>query len=178
MLLQDHQLDKNVKKVLTVMFCINTVIDKSVDDKGVDEIVDRNKENKEIIDIKEFSNEFSDNLFSTPLQQIMIISIGDGEDEIDKTKEKLLKELFEKVYKDNNVVKEIMDAKAPGLWKLPTALTKKDIRLSIRDLKVKSKQLYVKNRMYVPENKFLQLFLLQQHYNPPIHGHSKYKAMY
>ena len=32
--------------------------------------------------------------------------------------------------------------------------------------------------MYVPENKPLQLFLLQQHHNPSIHGHPEYKAMY
>ena len=76
------------------------------------------------------------------------------------------------------MVKEIINVKARGLQKLPTVLNKKDIRLSIRDLKIKSKQLYVKNRMYVPENKSLQLFLLQQHHNSLIHGHLKYKAMY
>ena len=33
--------------------------------------------------------------------------------------------------------------------------------------------------MYIPENKALQLhLLLQQHHNPPIHGHPDYKAMY
>ena len=46
------------------------------------------------------------------------------------------------------------------------------------DLKIKSKQFYVKNKMYVLENKSLQLVLLQQHHNPPIHSHPGYKAMY
>ena len=90
----------------------------------------------------------------------------------------MLKELFKKAYKDNEIVKEIMDTKACSLQKLPTALIKKDIRLSIRGLKIKSKQLYVKNRMYVPENRPLQLFLLQQYHNPLIYGHLRYKAMY
>ena len=60
-LLQDHQLDKDVKKALAVMFCVNTAID-----EDVNEIMDENKENKEnkeIINIEEFSDEFSDNPF-------------------------------------------------------------------------------------------------------------------
>ena len=119
-LLQDHQLDKNVKKVLVVMFCINTAIDKAID-KGINETVDankENKENKEITNVKEFSEESSNNSFSTHLQQIILKSSRDEEDEIDKTR-KLLKKLFEKAYKDNEIVKEIIDAKAHDLWKLP-----------------------------------------------------------
>ena len=38
-------------------------------------------------------------------------------------------------------------------------------------------KLYVKDKMYVPNEDNLCLFLLQQHYNPPIQGHSEYKAM-
>ena len=149
---------------MAVTFCVNTAINKGVDDKGVNEIVDENKkneENEEIINVKEFSNEFSgtDNSFSTFSQQIISVPIGDREDKIDKMG-KLLEELFEKAYKDNEVVKEIIDAKACGLRKLPTALTKKGIVLSMGDLKIKSEQLYVKNRMYVPENEALQLHLL------------------
>ena len=134
----DYQLDKDVKKILKVTFHVNTAIDKSVDDKGVNEIVDGTEENKKIINVKKFSNKFSDHFFSTPLQQIILIPIGDRESEIDKT-EKLLKELFNKAYKDNKIVKEIINAKTRGLWKLPKALTKKDIILSIEDLKIKSK---------------------------------------
>ena len=165
------------------MFCINTTINKSVNNKSVDgknvnEIVDENKENKEIINIKKFSNKFLDNLFFTSLQQIIPIPIGDGESEIDKTKGKSLEKLFKKAYENNNIVKNLIDVKAHGFWKLPTALTKKGIRLSMEDLKIENKQLYMKNRMYVLENKPLQLFLLQQYHNPPIHDHSEYKTMY
>ena len=74
------------------MFYVNTI------NKGVDETVDVNEENKEIIDVKEFSNKFSDHFFSTPLQQIILVPIRDGKGEIDKTKRKLLKELFDKAY--------------------------------------------------------------------------------
>ena len=167
---------------MTVTFCVNTTIDEGVDNKGVDDknvdvIVDENKKNKEIIDVEEFSDEFSDSLFSTLLQQIIFAPIGDRKGENDKT-EKLLEKLFKKAYEDNDVVKEIMDAKARGLRKLPTVLTKKDVVLSMGDLKIKNRQLYVKNRMYVPENKPLQLFLLQQRQDLLIHGYSKYKVMY
>ena len=181
MLLQDHQLNEDVKKALAVTFRINKTIDKGVDDEdvdeeGVDAIVD---ENEEIIDIKEFSNKFSgtNNPFSTPSQQIIFEPIGDRKSGNDKTK-KLLEELFEKAYKNDEVVKEIINAKACDLRKLPTVLTKKGIVLSMEDLKIESEQLYVKNRMYVSENKLLQLFLLEQHYDSPIHGHPGYKAMY
>ena len=159
-MLQDHQLDEDVKKALAVTFCVNTAINKGVNDKGVNEIVDGNKkneENEEIIDIKEFSNKFSgtDNPFSTFLQQIISVPIEDKKGEIDET-EKLLKELFKKIYKDNEVVKEIIDTKVRSLWKLPTTLTKKGIVLLMGDLKIgKNGQLYVKNRMYIPENKAL-----------------------
>ena len=81
-------------------------------------------------------------------------------------------------WQDNNIVKDFIDAKACGLRKLPTALIKKDIVLSIGDLKIENKRLYVKNRMYLPENKVLQLHLLQQHHNPLIHEHPGYKTMY
>ena len=90
----------------------------------------------------------------------------------------MLEKLFKKAYKNNEVVKEIIDTKTHSLWKLLTALTKKSIVLSMRDLKIKSKQLYVKNRIYVLEYKLLQQFLLQQHHDLPIHGHPGYKAMY
>ena len=91
---------------------------------------------------------------------------------------KSLKKLFKKAYEDDEVVKEIIDAKARGLRKLLTALTKKGIVLSMEDLKIENKQLYMKNRMYVSENEALQLHLLQQHHDSPIHGHPGYKAMY
>ena len=160
---------------MAVTFYVNTTIYKSVN-----ETVNANEKNKKIIDVNKFSNKFSEiknNLFSTSLQQIILKPFGDGEGEPDKTG-KLLEKLFDKMYENDKVVKEIINIKTYGLWKLPIALTKKGIVLSIRDLKIKNKQLYVKNKIYVSENKFLQLFLLQQYYDPPIHSHPRYKAMY
>ena len=75
-----------------------------------------NEKNKKIINAKEFSNKFSetDNPFSTPLLQIISVPIRDGEGEIDKMG-KLLEELFKKAYKNDKVVKKIINAKARGL---------------------------------------------------------------
>ena len=170
-LLQDHQLDKDIKKVLVVTFCVNTI------NKDVDETVDTNEENEKIIKVEEFSDKFSDHSFSIPLQQIIPKSFGDKEGETDKTKRKLLKELFNKTYKDK-VMKEIMIANTRGLRKLPIVLTKKSIILLIGDLKIENEQLYMKNRMYISENEALQLHLLQQYHNLLTHGHSGYKALY
>ena len=130
---------------MAVTFCVKTTISKGVNgegvnDKDIDEIVDGNKKNKEIIDVEEFSDKFSktDNLFSTFLQQIIPKSSRNREGETDKTKGKLLEELFKKAYKDDEVVKEIINAKTRGLRKLPKILSKKGIVLSMRDLKIKS----------------------------------------
>ena len=153
-----------------IAFCVNTA--NKATDNAVDKTINGNEENKEIIDVKEFSDKVSDNSFSAPLQQIILKLSGDGKDEFDETKGNLLEKLFDKAYKDDKVVKEIIDAKACGFWKLLTALTKKGVVLLIRDLKIgKNRCLYVKNRMYVLENKSLQLFLLQQYHNPLIHSH-------
>ena len=159
-LLQNHQLDKDIKKALAVTFCVNMAnktIKKAIDDvidKSVDKTVEGNEKNKEIINVKEFSDKISETLFPILLQQIISVSIGDGKSENDKT-EKLLEKLFEKTYEDDEVVKEIIDVKAQSFQKLLITLTKKSIRLSMSNLKIEIKQLYVKNRMYIPENEAL-----------------------
>ena len=54
----------------------------------------------------------------------------------------------------------------------------------MRDLTLKnngrreSVKLYVKDKMYVPSEEKLKLFLLQQHHNLPTQGHPSYKAMF
>ena len=41
-----------------------------------------------------------------------------------------------------------------------------------------STRLYVKSKMYVPDNKNLQLLLLQQHHDPLTQDNLSYKAMF
>ena len=52
MLLQDHQLDEDIKKALTVAFYVNTA-NKAIND-AIDKTVDTNEENKEIINVRIF----------------------------------------------------------------------------------------------------------------------------
>ena len=83
----------------------------------------------------------------------------------------LLEKLLDRTYK-NNKVKNIIAAKRKGFQRLPANLIKQDIKLAMEDLTLEgsegSTELYVKDKMYVPNDKNLRLFLLQQHHNPPI----------
>ena len=65
MLLQDHQLDKDVKKALAIIFCVNTA-NKAINNT-VDKTVDANEENEEIINIKEFLTNFHKLITLSPL---------------------------------------------------------------------------------------------------------------
>ena len=82
-------------------------------DKGVNKTVEGNEENEEIINVKNFFNKFSDNSFFTPLQQIILKRSRDEKDELDEMG-KFLEKLFDKTYKDNKVVKEIINTKTCG----------------------------------------------------------------
>ena len=79
-----------------------------------------------------------------------------------------MNDLLQNVYQKDEVLNSFIAAKQRGQQKLPVELTKQDIKLSMRDLTVsknKPKVLYVKEKMYMPENQELQLFLLQQYYD-------------
>ena len=75
----------------------------------------------------------------------------------------------------------IIAAKKQGLWKLLAELTKQNIRLAIKNLTVESsgngKRLHMKRKMYVPNDKNLQLFLLQHYHTPPTHDHPGFKII-
>ena len=76
----------------------------------------------------------------------------------------------------------IIAAKKRSLQNLLAELTKQEIKLAMGNLTVESsgngKRLYVKHRMYVPNDKNLQLFLLQQHHNSATQSHPRFKAMH
>ena len=80
-------------------------------------------------------------------------------------------------YNKDELTKAIMAAKADGLRKLPPEVLK-EVKLSMGDLEIKSERLYVKGRLYIPDDKELQLHVLRQHHDPPEQGHPGYKAMF
>ena len=94
----------------------------------------------------------------------------------------LLDDLLDKAYQNDEIVNSIIKAKQEGFWKLPADLIKQGLKLVMGDLTLNSgpgdsTRLHVKGKMYVPDDKRLRLFLLQQHHNPLIQGHSEYKSM-
>ena len=73
---------------------------------------------------------------------------------------KRFEELFANVYKNNKLVQAIIDAKIRNMRKLPCKILKQ-VKLSIENLEVKNSRLYVQGNIYIPDNKNLQLYLLQ-----------------
>lgn len=93
----------------------------------------------------------------------------------------LLENLLQNAYQHNKIVKNLIAAKKQDLQKIPTELARQGIKLAMKDLTIKkissNKKLYIRNKMYVPNDQILQLFLLQQHHNSPVHSHLKFKTM-
>lgn len=182
-MLQSHQINEDIKKALMVAFCVTTTNgngnENEIEPDQIEEIIDVNNyidnfdqsEDKRPIGQDDYAEESDIGMSNEPqMHEDSHNSDGDDPESLEK--------LLEDAYEMDKVVKEIVNAKKSGLWKLPQALVKKGIALSMGDLKIENKRLYIKNRMYVPDNKKLQLYLLQQHHDPPIQGHPGYKAMY
>ena len=81
-------------------------------------------------------------------------------------------ELFANTYEKDELVQAIIGAKVKDLQKLPPEILKQ-VKLFIRNLELKNSRLYVKNRIYVPEDKDLQLQLLQRHHDLPAQGYPR-----
>ena len=145
---------------------------------GVDEVDEIDEvENEDIVDVRDYINE---NLHQhSELKQ-------NSEQGSSSTKmagsrtENSLENLLNIAYQGNEV-KNIIAAKRAGLRKLPAEIAKQGIKLAMGDLTLegsgRSTRLYVKSKMYIPDDKNLKLFLLQQHHDPPMQGHPRYKAM-
>ena len=178
-LLKADQLDEDIKKALAVVFRANKVDE--IDE--IDEVNEFDKvevENKDIVDVRDYIG--LDLHQHSELEQIS--EQGSSSTKMAKSRiDNSLEDLLDKAYQNNKIVNSIIDAKQQGLRKLPADLTKQGIKLAMGDLTLKnsgrggSVRLYVKGRMYVPGDKRLKLFLLQQHHDPPTQGHPGYKAM-
>ena len=181
-MLKASQLNKDIKKALAVIFYADEAdeADEKVD--GVDEVDEVDKvdevENKDIVDVRDYINQ---NLHQhSELDQISEQSSSSTETAGSRIKNSL-EDLLNKSYRNDEIANSIIAAKRAGLRKLPAEITKQDIKLAMGDLTLKgsgkSTRLYVKDKMYVPNDENLKLFLLQQHHDPAIQGHPGYKAM-
>ena len=197
MLLRANQLDDDVKKALAVAFCANTTAEHGIepieDDFDVidvvDDEVDENENDKPIINVEDFEgselishpqhNQSTSEQHSSSAEAGSKIQNSNLETESEI--QRLLEDLLIVAYENDEVVKGLIAAREQGLRKIPPELAKQGIKLAMGDLTVEgsgtSKRLYLRSRMYVPNNENLQLFLLQQHHNPPTHGHPGFKTM-
>ena len=179
-LLKADQLNDDVRKALAVIFCANEVdeVDEVDEIDEVDEVDE--VENENIVDVRDYTG--LDLRQHTSEEQIS--EQGFFSTEMARSRiEDSLEDLLDRAYQNVKVLDSIIAAKQAGLRRLPADLTKQGIKLAMRDLTLKdngrggSTRLYMKGRMYVPGDEKLRLFLLQQHHDPPIQGHPRYKAM-
>ena len=175
--LKASQLDDDIKKALAVMFYTDKVADEVDVDSEVD-VDDEVEKDKNIVDVRNYINQ---NLHQhSELEQILEQSSSSTKMAGSKIKNSL-EDLLDKSYQKDEIVNSIIAAKQSGLWKLPADLAKQGIKLAMGDLTFagsgRSTRLYVRGKMYVPNEEKLQLFLLQQHHNPPTQGHPEYKAI-
>ena len=156
-LLQEHQLDDDIRKALAVVFCANTIDDDN----------DNDQDDRSVATEEDATESEEPNAEHTPVTDVTESSIT-----------KTLEELIEEAYEKDETVQDIIAAKKKELRKLPLNLIKRGIKLAMGDLKLENDKLYVKGRLYVPDHESLQLHLLQKHHEPPLQGHPGYKSMY
>ena len=111
---------------------------------------------KNIIDAKDYldNNIARDNNLATNWENTNI-KLQNHE----KNVEDSVEELFKNTYKNNKLVQAIIDAKIKSMRKLPCKILKQ-VKLSMGDLEVKNSRLYVWGKIFVPDDKNLQLYLL------------------
>ena len=144
-LLQDNQLDKNVKKALAVMFCTgNTRKEVNID--------------KDIINAENYldDNITNNNNLATN-HKSSDIKMRNHEENAEKS----LEELFANAYKNNKLVQAIIDAKVRSMRKLLCEILKK-VMLFMRNLEIKNSRLNLQDNIYVLNDQNLWLYLLRR----------------
>ena len=141
-LLQDNQLDKDMKKALAIMFYASNVKKVNID--------------KNIIDAEDYldNNIVENNNLATDWENTDVKLWN-----YKKNAEKSFKKLFANIYKNNKLVQATIDVKVRDMRKLPRKILKQ-VKLSIENLEVKNNRLYVQGNIYIPDNKNLRLYLL------------------
>ena len=83
----------------------------------------------------------------------------------EKNPEDSLEELFANAYKNNKLVQAIIDTKIKSMRKLPRKILKQ-VKLSMGDLEIKNNKLYIRDKIYIPDDKNLRLYLLRPQHDP------------
>jgi len=156
-LLQDHQLDKDVGIALNAMWF--------AEDIGSPEETMTSTEDDNL-DANTESNE----LHPDSTQVI------EGEDE--SSLEPSLEQLIADAYEQDQLAQDLIAAKNRGVRRLPPNILARE-KIALGDLSVRDGRLWFNNsRLYVPENSPLRLRIMDMHHKDRLAGHPGPKAMY
>jgi reverse transcriptase-like protein/integrase-like protein len=160
-LIQDHQLDDDIKKALCAIWCANdTVTDPTPYDDS--DSPDADSEGSSPLDF-DASETSETNPTASDESPAEVLSLD---------------ELLEDAYSQDQVVQDIIAAKARGLRKLPQHILAKGIKLSMADLTVRDDRLWLGQRLYVPEHCALRLRIMDMNHRDRLAGHPGPKGMY
>lgn len=108
------------------------------------------------------------------------LASDDEQPHIDEEAEQLpLETLIAEAYERDEVVQDIMAAKARGVRRLPRHIMDKGIRLAMGDLTVRDNRLWIdETRLFTPEDHRLRLRILEDHHRDNRAGHPGPKGMH
>ena len=157
-LLQDHQLDEDIRKALCITWCSNNILN------------DLESPTQNVLDTSSNDNTTMDEETSDVSE--------DAPDMEMEPPQVTLEALLEEAYEQDEVVQDILVAKEQGLRKLPQHIIAKGFRLSMADLTIRNRRLWIGNRLYVPESEPLRLRIMEMNHQNPLVGHPGPKSMY
>ena len=143
-LLQDHQLDENLKKILNVIFCSQSSFSFSISNNSSE--WDQNSEKQQ--NDSESDNKFDDvsidrfNSRTNNETNVKIFNKTDNEINAEMS-EKVLKQLIKNKYKKNEIMQNIMTAKLKKLQRLSQHIMIKEIKLAMRNLEIWNNQFWI-----------------------------------
>jgi hypothetical protein len=194
-LLKDDQLDKNVKKTLTLCvltraqrhkekssFSKRTLLDKENESNSTtsldQEIELSSREDDDLKSDTIIENTISeDESTKDDLESDAIIENTISEDESTKSEESLMT-IFKNAFEEDDVLIKLRQAKLNENRKSSHQILKKRFKLFMRDLIIKDNLLYLKDRLVVLAFDSLRLRLLRRFHELLIEEHFEYKAMF
>jgi hypothetical protein len=176
-LLQESQLDDDIRKALNVLFCPATADLATADPTTVDPITVDNDDAVSSIstptDLDDLVGDFED-----PETAETALQAPEKNLEQQDTEATDLEALVATAYDNDRLVQDIMAAKRLGLRRLPPHILQQGVKLAMGDLEVRDHRLWVGQRLYIPEDHNLRLRIMEAHHTSPIAGHPGEKGMY
>jgi len=151
-LLQDHQLDEDLKMALAALFLGKEEGNSNpVDDDSVEDL------------------------------ETLGSPIGELESETTNSTEAQLPDLdslLTEAYNNDSTTSQLIAAKRQGLRRLPRKIIDQGIKLAMGDLEEKDGRLWVRGRLYIPDDKPTILKIMELYHSTPIAGHPGIRGMH